>query len=203
VQDAAGSLWEQTSDVDYMRMEGRDTHPSYDWFNRRLAELYGDKVIDFLDCGVMSGTTYTKLKDVSPPCNYTGIDIGESLLESCRSRFPEAQWKQMSVMDLHFPSGTFDVVNCRHLLEHLPYYETAVREMFRVARQHVAICFFQVPRDPEALLRRDAAGGYVWLNRYSPGPFEDLLAKLSDTVETVDISQERRVDRIYFCTKGS
>ncbi|MDW4909129.1 class I SAM-dependent methyltransferase [Streptomyces sp. ADMS] len=202
MEESTGSLWEQTTDVDYMRKEGRDTHPSYDWLNGRLVELYDDTVVDFLDCGVMSGTTYAKLKDTGLSCNYTGIDIGEPLLESCRSRFPEARWRYMSVTDLSFPSGAFDVVNCRHLLESLPYYETAVREMFRVARRHVAICFFQPPRDPEALLRRDTAGGYIWLNRYSPGPFEDLLAKLSDTVERIDISQGRRTDRMYFCTKS-
>jgi SAM-dependent methyltransferase len=201
VAQGTGSLWEQTADVDYMRMEGRDDHPSYDWLNQKLMELYGDAAVEFLDCGVMSGTTYTKLRECGLACDYTGIDIGESLVASCRNRFPDARWREMSVTDISFPNGAFDVVNCRHLLEHLPYYETAVREMFRVARRHVAICFFQAPRDPEVLLRRDTAGGYIWLNRYAPAPFEELLTKLAGAVESVDIAHGRRVDRIYFCTK--
>ncbi|WP_369174967.1 class I SAM-dependent methyltransferase [Streptomyces sp. R28] len=195
------SLWAQTTDVDYMRMEGRDAHPSYCWVTRKLMEIYGEKRVEILDCGVMSGTTFAKLKEAGLDFDYTGIDVGEPLVKSCRERFPEARWEQMNVLDLSFSGDSFDVVNCRHLLEHLPYYETAVREMFRVARRYVVVCFFQAPRDPEVLLRRDTAGGYIWLNRYSPGPFEHLLGELSSAFECVDIAHGRRVDRIYFCTK--
>ncbi|WP_406728650.1 class I SAM-dependent methyltransferase [Streptomyces sp. GD-15H] len=165
--------------------------------------MYSEEPFELLDCGVISGVTYRHLQQAGLAVNYTGIDIGEAALADCRELHPEAQWQQMSVTDLAFPDGSFDVVNCRHLLEHLPYYETAVRELFRVARRTVAICLFQVPREPEALLRRETANGYIWLNRYAPLPFEALLHSLSESVETVDVTADHRSNRIYFCTKRS
>jgi ubiquinone/menaquinone biosynthesis C-methylase UbiE len=198
----AGSLWAQTTDIGYMGREGRGDSASHAWLSERLASLYADKSLSLLDCGVMSGVTYERLRGAGLSMRYTGIDINPTVIEGCTARFPEAAWLQMSVMDLALPTGAFDVVNGRHILEHLPYYDTAVRELFRVSREHVVICFFQAPRDPEALLRRDTAEGYIWLNRYAPGPFEELLRKLSSDVEVVDLSDGGlKPNRIYFCTK--
>ncbi|MFI5726990.1 class I SAM-dependent methyltransferase [Streptomyces cyaneofuscatus] len=184
-----------------MRQEEREVHPSHHWVTERLAELYQDTPFELLDVGVMSGVTYEELRKASLPTAYTGIDIGQAIVQDCQAKHPEAAWHQMSVTDLAFSDARFDVVNCRHVLEHLPYYETAVREMFRVARRHVVLCFFQPPREPEALLRRESPNGYIWLNRYAPGPLEDLLDRLAETVEQVDIRHDHRLNRVYFCTK--
>jgi ubiquinone/menaquinone biosynthesis C-methylase UbiE len=134
--------------------------------------------------------------------NYVGIDLSDTVLADCRQRFPQARWEHGSVLDLAYTAEAFDVVYARHLLDHLPYYETAVREMFRVARHAVMICLFQVPAEPERLLRRETANGYIWLNRYAPGPFEALLDSLSVSVEAQDVSMARRIDRLYFCAKA-
>jgi ubiquinone/menaquinone biosynthesis C-methylase UbiE len=195
------SLWEATPAVDYMREAGRDGHPSHDWVTERLAALYPESPFDLLDCGVMSGVTYERLRRAGMPVNYVGIDIAERIVEDCRSRFPEASWRRMSITDLAFEDLAFDVVNCRHILGHLPYYETALREAFRVSRRHVFVCLFQVPREPERLLRRETKDGYIWLNRYAPGPLEELLGRLSSNVECSDVAYERRMNRIYHCIK--
>ncbi|MBV1855876.1 class I SAM-dependent methyltransferase [Catellatospora tritici] len=167
-----------------------------------IATLHSGAPFELLDCGVISGVTYHHLLQAGLEVDYTGIDIGEAAIADCRERHPEARWRQMSVTDLAFSDNSFDVVNCRHLLECLPYYETAVREMFRVARRTVVICMFQV-REPEALLRRETANGYIWFNRYAPGPFEALLHSLSESVEIVDVPFDHRPNRVYFCTKRS
>jgi ubiquinone/menaquinone biosynthesis C-methylase UbiE len=186
--------------MDYMREASRANHPSHDIVTDLICAQYPDIPFRLLDCGVLSGVTYHRFREARVPIKYTGIDIGEAIL-ACRRAYPEAAWEQMSVTDLAFPDGSFEVVNCRHLLECLPYYETAVREAFRVASRHVAICLFQVPREPEVLLRRETTEGYIWLNRYAPGPLEALLKSLSESVEIIDASAGRRTDRIYFCAK--
>lgn len=199
----AESLWAQTSDVGYMSEGRRADHPSHAVVTERIAALHSGAPFELLDCGVLSGVTYHHLLQAGLDVDYTGIDIGEAAIADCRRLHPEARWEQMSVTDLAFPDGSFDVVNCRHVLESLPYYETAVRELFRVARRTVVICMFQVPREPEALLRRETANGYIWLNRYAPGPFEALLHSLSESVEIVDVPADHRRNRVYFCTKRS
>ncbi|MGZ2357921.1 class I SAM-dependent methyltransferase [Streptomyces sp. 372A] len=195
------SLWRQTTDVDYMRLDRREEHPSHRWVTERLTAVYADTSFSLLDCGVMSGVTYEAFQKAGLRVDYTGIDIGRSIINDCREKYPEARWHRMNVTDLALPDSSFDVVNCRHILEHLPYYETAVREVFRVSRRHVVLCFFQPPREPEVLVRRESSGGYVWFNRYAPGPLEQLLSSLSNTVESVDVAHDRRLNRIYFCTK--
>ncbi|MFF7636242.1 class I SAM-dependent methyltransferase [Kitasatospora sp. NPDC008050] len=169
----------------------------------RIAALHSAAPFELLDCGVLSGVTYRHLLQAGLEVDYTGIDIGEAAIADCRELHPQARWQQMSVTDLAFPDGSFDVVNCRHVLECLPYYETAVREMFRVARRTVVICLFQLPREPEVLLRRETANGYIWFNRYAPGPFEALLHSLSESVEIVDVTADNGRNRVYFCTKRS
>ncbi|MBN2027619.1 MAG: class I SAM-dependent methyltransferase [Actinobacteria bacterium] len=62
------------------------------------------------------------------------------------------------VRDLPFPDGSFDVVSCCQVLEHLPYtdFPRALNEIFRVTRSHAVMSlpdrysyyrvFLQVPR---------------------------------------------------------
>jgi 2-polyprenyl-3-methyl-5-hydroxy-6-metoxy-1,4-benzoquinol methylase len=196
-----GSLWANTAELNYMGREGRDAHPSRGLVTNWLGESYGGKSFSLLDVGILSGVSYTAFRTAGLEVDYTGIDINAAAVEDCRERFGDARWEHMTVTDIRFGADSFDVVNCRHVLEHLPYYETAVRELFRVSRSKVVLTFFQPPRDPELLLRRETANGYIWLNRYSPGPLEDLLNRLAVDVQVVDIDDVTRPDRLYLCTK--
>lgn len=198
--ELTGPVWSRTTDLGFMRRDGRRDHPSRQTVTGRLGELF-DGSFTLLDCGVMSGVTYEDLRRAGLPAAYTGVDMSDSVVADCRERLPEADWHRMSVTDLAFPDASFDVAHCRHVLEHLPYYETAVRELFRVARRYVVLCFFIVPGEPEKLDRRPAldASGYVWLNQYAPGPFERLLRTLSTSVEVIDVPDDRRPNRVYVC----
>lgn len=150
---------------------------------------------------MLSAVTWDKLSASGRDVRYVGIDVAESIIENCRDRAPEAIWLMANVTDLDFDDGSFDVVYARHLLEMLPYYETAVREMFRVARAYVVICFFQPPANPERLVRRVNDEGHLWLNRYSPEPFERLVSSLSSGFETVDVVDKGSRNCIYICAK--
>lgn len=195
------SLWMRTSAMEYMAEDGKADHPSHTVTTNLIRTHYPTTRCELLDCGVLSGVTYGLLKDADVDVRYTGIDISPSIVSHCREIHPDARWEPMSVQDLAFPDDSFDVVNARHLLECLPYYETAVRELFRVSRRHVVIGLFQPPRDPEVLVRRVTADGYIWLNRYAQGPFEALLNRLSESVETIGAVSGHRRDRVYVCVK--
>ncbi len=45
---------------------------------------------------------------------------------------PDVQ--DMDLLDLHFPDGSFDLVICNHVLEHIPDDLAAMREVFRVLK---------------------------------------------------------------------
>lgn len=199
--ELSDSLWRSTTDADYMRRAQRGEAASHDATTSWLRQRYANRSFDLLDCGVMSGVTYERLTASGLAVDYTGIDVGRTVLDDCRARHPGARWVEMNVLDLAFKADSFDVVTSRHLLEHLPYYETAVREMFRVARRYVIICFWQPPRDPEVLYRRETEHGYIWLNRYAPAAFESLLDRLSASYVAADVNSGDRNERLYFCDK--
>jgi ubiquinone/menaquinone biosynthesis C-methylase UbiE len=195
------SIWTATNMVDYMAQTGSADHPSHDVVIDRLREEYASATVKLLDCGVMSGVGYQRFANAAVRVDYTGIDISEKIVVDCRGKFPDANWAQMSVFDLEYDNDAFDVVCGRHLLEHLPYYETAAREMFRVARDWVILVFFQVPREPEVLHRRKTSGGHVWLNRYGPESLHEFLSSLSSDIQFVDIAHDYNKHRVYFCRK--
>ncbi|MGN7187576.1 class I SAM-dependent methyltransferase [Microbacterium enclense] len=197
----AAPIWTNTEQIGYMADPQRQGHGSHDAFERWLRVHFSSKNAEMLDCGVMSGVSWERLRqsDVAP--SYVGVDISERVIDDRRAHRPDATWLTMSVMDLVFDDDSFDVVLARHLLENLPYYETAVREMFRVSRQYVVLCFFQPPAEPEVLLRRRTENGYIWFNRYSPDRFDTLLADLADDIQIEEIESGGRMDRIYFCRK--
>lgn len=195
------SVWEHTTDFDYMAAPARASHASHDTVTKWLADTYQSSRFSLLDCGVLSAVTWNSLRAAGSNVRYIGIDVSEPVIQDCRNRAPEATWLAANVTDLDFDDESFDVVYARHLLEGLPYYETAVREIFRVSRAFVIICFFQPPADPERLLRRVSPDGHIWLNRYSPEPFERLISSLSTGFETVDVVDGGIRNRIYICAK--
>lgn len=194
---ASKSAWKSIGDADFMIRDGRAIHPSRRAVLKRLTRLSSSRAIRLL-----STVTYRELLRADLPIEYTGIDINETVIESARRGFPEADWQVMGIDDLSFSAGSFDVTHCRHVLEHLPHYETAVRELFRVTSELVVICFWIPPAEDEQLHRSVRDGTYMWLNRYARRPLEDLLAKLSSSVEVEDVPFGDRLDRIYFCKVG-
>jgi ubiquinone/menaquinone biosynthesis C-methylase UbiE len=184
-----------------MARDGLAEHSSHDAAMEFLTARYSDTSFSVLDIGVMSGVSYRLVRDSPLRADYTGADISEAVLFDCRARYPEASWLQMSVTDLEFGDAGFDVVYVRQLVECLPYYETAVREAFRVARRHVLLGLSIIPQEPEVLLRRVTPNGHIWLNRYAPGPFENLLGALSDRFEYSEHVVDFRSDCLYLCTK--
>jgi ubiquinone/menaquinone biosynthesis C-methylase UbiE len=130
--------------MDYLAEDGRADHPSHALTTDPIRAEYPSTRCELLDCGVLSGITYRLLKEAGVTVRYTGIDISPSIVAHCRETQPDARWESMSVQDRTFPDDSFDVVNCRHVLECLPYYETAVREAFRVSRRQMVLCLDRV-----------------------------------------------------------
>lgn len=77
---------------------------------------------------------------------YTGLDVTPQIVRQGREMGLTIALG--SIEEIPFPEDSFDLVYCRHVLEHLPSYRNAIVSMLRASRQAVAVAFFRL--DPDA-----------------------------------------------------
>lgn len=120
-----------------------ENHPS----RKKVIELLnGWKSV--LDVGCGPGLTFEMIQRAYPSMKYTGVDVTEKFILHCQRRFPDHQecFRTLSVFELERLSRSFDVVMCRHLLEHLPDYKQALTQMYATADRRVIVAFYLPPR---------------------------------------------------------
>lgn len=105
-------------------------HPQRAWLVDHVGE---DESV--LELGYGTGKDYSNLKDRV----YRGYDLTTSFQRACLSRWPDADFRIGDVTDLPEPDASWDVVFCRHLLEHVEDWKTALSEMWRVAANRLMI----------------------------------------------------------------
>lgn len=131
----------------------------------RFHRLIGDKIQDqkpatFLDAGCGEGFVAAMLRSRMPNLELTGFDVDPAAVKVAARRDPQGSFMTASIFDLPFADGSFDVVGCFEVLEHLPGDgpDAALRELSRVARTAVVL---SVPREPHFSLA-NAARGKNW-----------------------------------------
>lgn len=117
-------------------------------------QLYDDltddekKPISVLECGVGCYIDYERYWAARQYVEYHGLDVTPQIVELGWSRGITV-WEG-SIEAIPCPDNAFDVVYCRHVLEHLPSWEDALLEMLKVARDRVIVAFFLLDLDAEA-----------------------------------------------------
>lgn len=203
VAQKVSTVWDNLTEFSFMEQPRRFNHKSHDYVMEFLQTTMGNSTFSFLDCGVLSCVTFRKLQDAHLNVQYTGIDISSNILGNCKERFPTANWHVMDVRKLTFPDASYDVVHIRHVLEHLPNYDDAIRavkELRRVAKQWVIICYFIPTGDEELLIEKPSSqGGIVYLNTYNKEKFLAVLENLFSAVTEIWIPDEYRNNQIFVC----
>ena len=100
---------------------------------RHLRDATGVRI---LDAGCGTGGTLTWLSRLAPSATVVGIDYSPFALAYCRHR-GRGELAQASVTHLPFADGSFDVVVCADVIQHLPQDGSdriALREFHRVLR---------------------------------------------------------------------
>jgi ubiquinone/menaquinone biosynthesis C-methylase UbiE len=98
-----------------------------------------------LDCGCGEGFLTQIFHRALPSARIVGTDLSESALISARERCPEIRFQVADVHQLPFETGSFDVVVCSQVLEHVEETAPAMEELCRVSARFVLVT---VPYEP-------------------------------------------------------
>jgi len=101
-----------------------------------------------LDVGCGAGTGYEVLAGAGPESLYAGVDSSEPSIEIARELYPAGDFRVGNATALvpQFGTASFDVVNVRHVLDHLPDFEPAMEQAISVSRRLAVFVFFLTPR---------------------------------------------------------
>lgn len=128
-----------------------------------------------LACG--SANDYRAFVDygLAAHLDYVGIDITPKNIANARRRFPQVDFEVADARHLPFAERSFDYVIASDLFEHLSIdgMETALGEAMRLARDGLALTFFNMSEAPEHHVERRRS--YHW-NRLSRPRVQALLA---------------------------
>jgi len=105
----------------------------------RDAEGLSNKVLE-IACG--TGWNIANFLDLK--FDYYGLDISETAIAIAMRKFPAAKFFNLPTADLSLiAEGSFDLVYCASILEHLSEYAEPIAQMMRIARRHLFVLFYE------------------------------------------------------------
>ncbi|MBI2461629.1 MAG: class I SAM-dependent methyltransferase [Candidatus Rokubacteria bacterium] len=128
----------------------RSRNPVVQGFVRRFLRRVGDLVEAqrprrILEVGCGEGFVLRYLAQRLPAVRLDGLEVDPGALARGRARCPGASFVHGDLMALPFRSGSYDLVLCLEVLEHLPEPDRALQEIRRVS---VGGCLLSVPHEP-------------------------------------------------------
>ena len=128
-----------------------------------------------LDVGCGGSPEYygiQKFKNLS----YTGLDITPEMVEFNQNK--GINCVQGSANNIPFDDSTFDVVHCRHVIEHMEDFISPISEMIRVAKNLVLVSFFIEPLETgksQYSLDNEGTEYEIYHNQYSKEDINRVL----------------------------
>lgn len=107
--------------------------------------------LSLLDVAAGLCVDYFGYKEEYPQLAYSAVEMTKPFVEWAAVRGVDVT--RGDIEALPFPDKTFEVVYGRHILEHLHYYDIALKEMIRVAKYEVIVVFFLKPNHTGDLIR--------------------------------------------------
>jgi SAM-dependent methyltransferase len=121
------------------------------------------------------------------PERVAGIDLSPAAVAFAAARLPQAEITRESVYDMPFEDGSFDLVLCLEVLEHLREPQAALAELARVSGRDLVV---SVPDEPWFRLGSLLRGKYVstlgnhpeHVNHWGPRSLRRLLEQQLEVV---------------------
>lgn len=167
-EELAHRWWDPTSEFKPLH----DINPlRLDYIAGHAGGLEGKRIVD-VGCGggILSESMAEKGAQV------TGIDMGEAPLSVARLHQIESgveiDYRQMPAEELaEEEAGTFDVVTCMEMLEHVPDPSSVIRACARLVRPGGHVIFSTLNRNPKSFLFAIVGAEYI-LNMLPKGTHE-------------------------------
>jgi ubiquinone/menaquinone biosynthesis C-methylase UbiE len=131
-----------------------------------------------LEVGCGSGVIYREMlkRGIVTAKSYIGGDVSQKMLEIARDRFPETKFTELDIFNLHYPDRSQPNVICIHVLQHLPHYAEAVKELIRIASRRLYIAsWFNETSEDNIVFGDTGWGALFYENRYSLPKFLAFL----------------------------
>ncbi len=153
----------------------QDIHkPSRKKMREYVAQAHYKSILD-IPCG--AGTDYVGIMHDALEIEYQGVEITPKLVDFCKGYNIPAMLG--SIENIPFDDAHFDIAYARHVLEHLSYYEVALKELIRVAKKEVLVVFFIPPRPllPDKINLYVVRGLPLYNNWYNKELIEQFIMK--------------------------
>jgi SAM-dependent methyltransferase len=144
-----------TAEGDFNPFESR----AWDTLRRRFVEFVAPRgELRILDVGC--GTGESRQLYIDHAADYVGIDLASQALGIAREKFPGDTWMCCDAREVPFADEAFDVVAYSSVLHHIPDFQKALVEGFRILRPggyafafdpnllHPAMALFRYPKSP-------------------------------------------------------
>jgi ubiquinone/menaquinone biosynthesis C-methylase UbiE len=107
-----------------------------------ISNLKGPGIETVLEVACGTGLNVPRFRNAG--LKYFGLDISETAVALAAMKYPENQYFNIAVGDCSvYRDGAFDAVYNSAMLEHIGYFEDAIKEMVRLAKYQTVILFFE------------------------------------------------------------
>lgn len=162
------------------KQEGQDSEV------RRVAEKF---IIDndiqlFVDIGCNTGIMFFRMRDSGWKGKYIGIDSNQKALDLANKlleKYRGFEFRNHDVGDINScEDNSVKLVYSKDVIEHLPYHEAAMKEMFRISSKYILLSTFIHMGNVDKIKKHP--DGY-FLNSYNKHAFTNLAYRYGFTVK--------------------
>jgi ubiquinone/menaquinone biosynthesis C-methylase UbiE len=171
-------------------LEDSDMSSRTELFN----QIESKKINNVLEIGPGIFTDYNIFFSKKENIQYSSIDITKKIVDSAKKMGINCE--QSSVENIIYPDSSFELVYCRHVMEHLDYYALALEEMIRVSSKHICIIFWLL-NDNEDIINYNG-DLKLYHNNYSKTKIENLLIEKNLSFEWFNSNN----DKLLFISKN-
>lgn len=152
------------------------------------------KINNVLEIGPGIFIDYNQFFSKKNNIEYKSIDITKKIVDKAKELGITCE--QSSIENIIYPDSSFELVYCRHVMEHLDYYTDALDEMIRVSNKYVCVIFWLLSDSDDIIDYNSNLSLYH--NQYSKVKIEKLLTEKNLSFEWINSNN----DKILFISKN-